>query len=175
MSNETEPKYCTPKEALDAIAGDRPLDAVLGNPKFGELPGGVEIGTAPWKPLDIPELGISFQRFHSAEYEMYVAAWRDGENSSHVYALAVERVGTEWCAVGTNDGHEVFSVTCASRYLTQRLGLAAMRAYLIRGHRKTWRKARRLAEDGSPHPEPLSPEEELADTVARKKEEEAAQ
>ena len=40
------------------------------------------------------------------------------------------------------------------------------------------RRARRLAgdgtphPDGSPHPEPLTPEEELADTVARQKEDE---
>ena len=34
------------------------------------------------------------------------------------------------------------------------------------------RRARRLAGDGSPHPEPLTPEEELADTVARQKEDE---
>ena len=37
MSNETEPKYYTPKAALDAIAGDRPLDAVLANPPMGDI------------------------------------------------------------------------------------------------------------------------------------------
>lgn len=55
MSNETEPKYYTPKAALDAIAGDRPLDAVLANPKFGELPDGVKLTPLAERHMSIPE------------------------------------------------------------------------------------------------------------------------
>jgi hypothetical protein len=97
-------------------------------------------GKEPWKPLDLPEIGISFQRFHSRAYTMFVAAWRDGEANSHVYALTVERVREDYFAIAQNDGQEVFRLSSSSHYLAVLAGLAAMRAYLIRGHRRTWTK-----------------------------------
>lgn len=102
------------------------------------------IGAAPWKSLDIPELSISFQRFYSDAFQIYVAAWRN-EHDSHVYALTVERVGADWFAVAQNDGHEVYRLSSGSKTLAARLGLAAMRAYIIRGHRRTWCTARKAA------------------------------
>ncbi len=102
------------------------------------------IGAAPWKPLDIPELDISFKRFYSASYQVYIAAWNNGCDA-HVYALTVERVREDWFAIAANDGHEVFRLSCNSKFLAARIGLAAMRAYLIRGHRRTWRRARAAA------------------------------
>lgn len=55
MKTGTEPKYYTPKAALDAIAGDRPLDAVLANPKFGELPDGVKLTPLAERHMSRPE------------------------------------------------------------------------------------------------------------------------
>ena len=152
------------------------VDPVSGTGEFFTSPEVLEaIGAAPWKPLDIPELDISFKRFYSASYQMYVAAWNNGCDA-HVYALTVERVREDWFAIAANDGHEVFRLSCNSKFLAARIGLAAMRAYLIRGHRRTWRRARAAAcgaVEPAPHPAPLTPEEELADTIKRQKEAEA--
>ena len=35
MSNNTEPKFFTPPQALEAVAGARPLDAIFKNPPMG--------------------------------------------------------------------------------------------------------------------------------------------
>lgn len=51
-----------------------------------------------------------------------------------------------------------------------------MRRYLVRAHRCAWRTARRLAKQqayNSKAAEPLTPEEELAETIKRQKEADA--
>lgn len=100
-----------------------------------------QIGMGEWNPLEIPEIGISFRRFFSSRYDKYIAAWNDGCNS-HVYELVVQSHGDGWEAIGTNDGGTVFRLQAPSRHLVRRIACASMRAYLTRGHRKTWSKRR---------------------------------
>ena len=93
----------------------------------------------------IPELGIEFKRFYSPVLVKHIAAWNDG-NNSHLYELTVRHTeGGEWWATATNDGHVVFRLSSKSKWFDEILALAAMRKYLIRGHRKTWRKVRAAA------------------------------
>lgn len=99
---------------------------------------------------DIPEIGIHWQRFYSPRYVHIIAAWNDG-NNSHVYQMTARpwplSSGERWQVNVTNDGGTVFTMESTSKHLIERCGLAAMRAYLIRGHRKTWRKARAAAKE----------------------------
>lgn len=127
--------------STDAISSADPASgtgAFFTNPETLEAIGAEK---PAWKPLDIPELNISFQRFYSATYQIFVAGWNNG-NDSHVYMLTVERVREDWFAIGHNDGREVFRLSTNSKFLSVRCGLAAMRAYLIRGHRRTWARMR---------------------------------
>ena len=105
-----------------------------------------QIGMGEWNPLEIPEIGISFRRFYSSSYDKYIAAWNDG-NNSHVYELVVQSQGDGWEAIGMNDGGTVFQLQAPSRHLVRRIACASMRAYLTRGHRKTWSKARAAAKE----------------------------
>ena len=88
----------------------------------------------------IPELGIEFKRFYSPALVKHIAAWNDG-NNSHIYELSIHRsIAGEFHAVATNDGNTIFRLVSNSKWLDEILALAAMRKYLIRGHKKTWRK-----------------------------------
>ena len=133
MSNETGPKFYTPKEALDAIAGDRPLDAVLANPKFGELPDGVKLAPVAERHMSIPEAsGILMELARKRSMSI---------DQVNALEMAVRRL--------------------MNRHFSKQ---------------RHWAKRReRQQADDSKAAEPLSPEDELADTVARQKEEEAAQ
>ena len=104
-------------------------------PEIPEVP---EAREAVW--LEIPELGVSFRRFRSRDYFKYVCGWRNAAHS-RVYELEVKRLGSACTAAAYSDGRELFRLMADSLDLARRCGLAAMRAYLIRGHRKTWRKA----------------------------------
>lgn len=94
------------------------------------------------KYLSVPALGIQFRRYRSANTTILVATWRDDVNS-HVYVLRVERDGDTpncgWRATATNDGHVVFQLRTKSRSNCENLALSAMRRYLKRGHRRTYR------------------------------------
>ncbi len=94
--------------------------------------------------LDIPEIGIEFKRYHSPQFERFVAAWHN-DYDSHVYELEVRQSDAGWTSRGTTDGESVFAVSAAGRNAARLLGLAAMRAHLVRGHKRTWRKARAAA------------------------------
>lgn len=96
--------------------------------------------------LDIPELDIQWRRYYSRTFERYIAAWHN-DNDSHVYEVAIyqQGQGLEWVAEATNDGGPVFSMNSASKAVIRRGALAAMRAFIIRGHRRTWRKVRAAA------------------------------
>lgn len=120
--------FFTNPETLEAIGAEKPA----------------------WKPLDIPELGVSFKQFYSTAYKMFVAAWKNG-NDSHVYVLTVERVLEDWFAIGHNDGREVFRLSTNSKDRSTRCGLAAMRAYLITGHRRTWARTRARNAEEAPN------------------------
>ena len=98
-------------------------------------------GGSTWKPLEIPELGIDFERYHSADCDVYNCAWRDG-CWSHVYEVRCRRAEDRWVAVLSNDGRRLCSLSAPTRKLCCRFALGAMRGYLRRGHRKTLRTAK---------------------------------
>ena len=89
-------------------------------------------------PYEIPDLGISFSRFAARDFELHCATWRDGCNS-HVYYVRVMRSVVLWTATLENDGREVGRVMADTKAACAELALGAMRAYIIRGHRKTLR------------------------------------
>lgn len=124
-------KFNPPKEALDALAEDGTIDAVLANPKFGELPGGgAKLTPLAERHMSIPE---------ASGILMELARKR---------SMSIDQVNALEMAV-------------------QRLMCRHFQK------QRNWAKRReRLQADNCKAAEPLSPEEELADTVARQKEEE---
>ena len=115
--------YVTPKAALDVVTANPPL---TGFAKF----------------LSLPELGIQFRRHKSANMTKLIATWRDDAND-HVYEISVQRDGDSpncgWRALATNDGHNVFQLRTKNRHNCEHFALSAMKRYLKRGHRKTYR------------------------------------
>ena len=101
-------------------------------------------GEKPWNPLEMPEIGIDFKRFHSADADVYICGWKN-EYISHVYEIRMRRVEDGWRVVMTNDGRKLCSMSAPSRQLAYRCALGAMRAYLRRGHRKTIRAVEKSA------------------------------
>lgn len=124
--------YFTPKAAMETIAGDRPLDAIFANPPLE--------GFA--KFLSVPALGIRFNRHRSKALTTLVATWRD-EANDHIYEVRVQPDGDTpncgWRATATNDGHRVFTLTTKNRTNCEHFALSAMKRYLKRGHRRTYR------------------------------------
>lgn len=162
--------FHTPPEAMEFV---------LSNPPMGDLPpgaDGVEPHAEPIDPsapkmvrgwpeaYDIPELGISWRRFYTPKYVHIIAAWNNGQDA-HVYQMTVRPCplasGERWHVDVTNDGGTVFTMESNSKCLAERCGLSAMRAYIIRGHRKTWRRVH-AAEDATGSVPPISPEEAAA-------------
>ena len=124
--------FTTPPEAIDAI---------LANPPLGTS---AEKMVRGWpEAFDIPELGIFWRRFYTPKYVHIIAAWNNGQDA-HVYQMTVRpwplASGERWHVNVTNDGGTVFTMESKSKCLAERCGLSAMRAYIIRGHRKTWRR-----------------------------------
>ncbi len=115
--------YVTPKAALDVVTANPPL---TGFAKF----------------LSLPELGIQFRRYRSANMTKLIATWRDDAND-HVYEISVQRDGDSpncgWRALATNDGHNVFQLRTKNRHNCEHFALSVMKRYLKRGHRKTYR------------------------------------
>ena len=106
--------------------------------------GDEEINNPEYKPLDIPELGISFKRFYSDKIEKFIAAWKN-EDCSHVYEVVLRPLplGTGWTAEGLNDGRNIFTITTSGKWRLRQMALAAMKASLIYTHRRTWKKVRK--------------------------------
>lgn len=94
------------------------------------------------KFLSVPELGIQFRRYRSANMAKLIATWRDDAND-HVYEISVQRDGDSpncgWRALATNDGRNVFQLRTKNRHNCEHFALAAMKRYLKLGHRKTCR------------------------------------
>ena len=101
-----------------------------------------------WKPLEIPECGIDFRRYHSADCEVYICAWKN-ENQAHVYEVRCSRFEGQWRATLSNDVRTVGELLAPSRHTCYTLALGAMRAYLRSGHRKTISKAKKAASDAA--------------------------
>ncbi len=96
-------------------------------------------------PFEIPDLGISFSRFAAKDFELHCATWRDGANS-HIYSVRVQHAPYAWTATLENDGREVGRVGAPTKAACAELALGAMRAYILRGHRKTLRTMAKDAE-----------------------------
>lgn len=97
-------------------------------------------------PFTIEDLGIEFSRFSARDFELHCATWRDDANS-HIYSVRVSHAPYGWLAVLENDGREVGRVSAATKASCADLALGAMKAYLVRGHRKALRTLRRDAEE----------------------------
>lgn len=131
-----EEKYDRGKTAFYEIAKE--IANVMRLDLFGDEP--PLTGFA--KFLSLPELGIQFRRYTSANMTKLIATWRDDAND-HVYEISVQRDGDSpncgWRALATNDGHNVFQLRAKNRHNCEHFALAAMKRYLKRGHRKTYR------------------------------------
>ena len=125
MKTGTVLKFNPPKEALDALAEDGQIDAVLANPKFGELPDGVKLTPLAERHMSIPE---------ASGILMELARKR---------SMSIDQVNA--------------------------LEMAVRRLMCMHFQKqRNWAKRReRQQADDSKAAEPLSPEEGLADTVAR--------
>ena len=124
-------EFFTPKEAIDVVLANPPMGEVGEDRKWYQI-------------FDIPELDIFWLRFYSDSFVLYVAPWHD-HASSHVYTVTMARSKTnpeEYSADAWCDGHLLFTLGTRSRYLCERLVLAAFRQRLIRTHRRTWSKRR---------------------------------
>ena len=121
-----------PKTFFTPEAAKKVIDPVLANPPL----------TGFAKFLSLPELGIQFRRHKSANMTKLIATWRDDAND-HVYEISVQRDGDSpncgWRALATNDGHNVFQLRTKNRHNCEHFALAAMKRYLKRGHRRTYR------------------------------------
>lgn len=93
-------------------------------------------------PYRIEDLGIEFSRFAAKECEVHCATWRDGDNS-HIYKVEMTPHPAGWHASLSNDGRNVGGVTAESRSRCADMAMGAMRAYIVRGHRRTLRSLRR--------------------------------
>ena len=176
-------EYRTPMSAIDFITANPPLNIppaaepidpnapklVRGESKFTRL-----------SLVNIPGLNIEFHQFYTEDYFKAVCYWENKEGERRVYEITVK----PWALTGTGPGKwralaqvcakTIFALDGNSKSLVIECALVAMRQYLVRAHRCAWRTARRVAKQqayNSKAAEPLSPEEELADTSKRQKEE----
>ncbi len=178
-------EYRTPKDALDFVLANPPINIppaaepidpsapklVRGESKFTRL-----------SLVNIPGLNIKFHQFYTDNYFKAVCYWENKEGERRVYELTVK----PWALTGTGPGKwralaqvcakTIFALDGNSKSLVIECALVAMRRYLVRAHRcawRTYRASRSVCGDSiaAPHPDPLSPEEELADTIKRQKEE----
>ena len=122
-----------PKTFFTPEAAKKVIDPVFANPPLE--------GFA--KFLSVPALGIRFNRHRSKALTTLAATWRD-EANDHIYEVRVQPDGDTpncgWRATATNDGHRVFTLTTRNRTNCEHFALSAMKRYLKRGHRKTYRK-----------------------------------
>ena len=176
-------EYRTPMSAIDFITANPPLNIPpAAEPIDPNAPKMVR-GEKPYTRctlVNIPEIGIEFHQFYTEEYYHAVCYFHNKEGNQHVYEVTVRpfpngegEIG-RWHANCMADGATKFILESKSKSIAIECALTAMRRYLVRGHRCAWRTARRLAKQqayNSKAAEPLSPEEELADTIKRQKEE----
>lgn len=134
--DDIEAQYDCNKAAFDQIA------KILANAMRLDVFGDEPPLTGFAKFLSLPELGIQFRRHKSENMTKLIATWRDDAND-HVYEISVQRDGDSpncgWRALATNDRHNVFQLRTKNRHNCEHFALAAMKRYLKRGHRKTYR------------------------------------
>lgn len=127
-----EPKYFTPKPALDAVAGARPLDAVLANPPFSRPDAEKKRGK---------QVGITTNDRH-------ILAWNYTDNMDiRVEARKLENCG--WAGQLHSNGQERASiVVIGGKWLTNALckGLRnSMTSWRQKRHRNNANRAARGA------------------------------
>lgn len=178
---EQEMAYFTPMSPFNIPPAAEPID-----PKAPKLVQGEKPPFTRLQLVNIPEINIEFHQFYTDDFFKAVCYWENKEGERRVYELTVK----PWSATGTSKwraraqvcGKVLFYLEAASKCLAIECALVAMRRYLIRSHRCAWRTYRKaakaaaaccrpLAVNSAPHPAPLSPEEELAGTITRQKEE----
>lgn len=139
VGSSEEGKYDRGKTAFNEIT--KVIASVVRLDLFGDEPRNPPL-TGFAKFHSLPELGIQFRRYRSANMTKLIATWRDDAND-HVYEISVQRDGDSpncgWRALATNDGHNVFQLRAKCRSNCERFALSAMKHYLKRGHRKTYR------------------------------------
>ena len=153
--------YFTPEaarvfaQAQKDLMDGKSLNEIFANPPFGRA-------GAPRTPeeearerfakwLSVPALGMQFKRLRSKALTKLVASWRD-EFNDHIYEICVAPDGTTpncgWRATATNDGHVVFQLRAKNRTNCEQFALSAMKRYLKRGHRRTYRKLVKSGKEG---------------------------
>jgi hypothetical protein len=180
MKREAKPsgEYRTPKDAIDFVTANPPLDI----PPADEPQ--MVPGEQPWKAIESDSCGI-------IRHNGIVRAWAIRENAGvEVFAkqhFVDGKPSACWSFTGTVDCEKVIigSIFGGRNKANQivrfiRNGLLASRLRLK--HKRMNRQAKAAAVaavpkvpnvPAAPHPAPLSPEEELADTIKRQKETEA--
>ena len=96
--------------------------------------------------LKIEDLGIEFQRLRSEDAEMYAANWSNG-HSSHLYLVGISRSGGVWRATLGIDLRYIGGVEARTRSRCADMAVYAMRAVILRGHRKTLRTMAKNAKE----------------------------
>ena len=189
MKREAKPsgEYRTPKSAIDFVTANPPLDI----PPAAEpiQPGAPQMvpGEQPWKAIESDSCGI-------IRHNGIVRAWAIRENAGvEVFAkqhFVDGKPSACWSFTGTVDCEKVIigSIFGGRNKANQivrfiRNGLLASRLRLK--HKRMNRQAKAAAAaavpkvpnvpavPAAPHPAPLTPEEELADTITRQKEADA--
>ena len=157
MKREAKPsgEYRTPKEAIDFVTANPPLDI----PPAAEpiQPGKPQMvpGEQKFKRLslvNIPELNIEFHNFYTDDFYKAVCYWENKEGERRVYEITVK----PWSATGTSKwraraqvcGKVLFYLEAASKCLAIECALVAMRRYFIRSHRAAWRTYRKAHAKG---------------------------
>lgn len=189
MKREAKPsgEYRTPKEAIDFITANPPLNIPpAAEPIDPNAPKMVR-GEQPWKTIETDSCGI-------IRHNGTVRAWAIRENAGvEVFAkqhFVDGKPSACWSFTGTVDCEKVIigSIFGGRNKANQivrfiRNGLLASRLRLK--HKRMNRQAKAAAVaavptvpnvptvPAAPHPAPLTPEEELADTIKRQKEADA--
>jgi len=173
--------YFTPKSALDFVMANPPLNIPPADEPI--QPGAPQMvpGEQPWKAIESGSCGI-------IRHNGIVRAWAIRENAGvEVFAkqhFVDGKPSACWSFTGTVDCEKVIigSIFGGRNKANQivrfiRNGLLASRLRLK--HKRMNRQAKAAAVaavptvPAAPHPAPLTPEEELADTIKRQKEAEA--
>lgn len=134
-----------------AIRREKEEAAAAANGKAGAkedgCPGTGKLGGLA-KVIDMPEIGLKFDRIRSDGITYFIGKWKN-DQYSHVYSLRVEKWGGgngHWIAIGENDGRHIFTINSPSRQLCEKLGFAALRKYIRIGHRRTLKSLKRQEE-----------------------------
>jgi len=138
--------YLAPKEALETVAGARPLDAMLANPPFDSKRGESAAATRKRDWLELPR-NITLKRYvNTTRVTHFIGQYRDDKdpgnpNPRRIYTLLVVPLETEglaaadlppvWEVGAHEDGKLLFKiVTKRGRAVAEYLGVKALKAWL---------------------------------------------